>query len=333
MPLRIESLLTDLATPLSLRLVTGKAGLERQIDVPDLNRPGLALSGFLDYFPSERLQIMGKTEVTFWNSLDSKLRGRRLADILGRLKPAGFILCHGAQPPEDLLKAADAAGVAVLATPLPTTKFISELTIHLEERLAPSVTVHGSLVDVFGVGILLLGEAGIGKSECALALIDKGHRLCADDVVEIRRTPEKSLLGSGARAIRYHMEIRGLGIVDIQRLFGARAVRERKLVDLVVQLLPWEAGKRYDRTGLEDRTYTILDIPLVLHELPVQTGRNIAVLVEVAAMNWRLRQMGVNSAERLNESIMRDLRREPAPGAPPSPRRSGDRPRKRHEER
>ncbi len=332
MPLRIESLLTDLATPLSLRLVTGKAGLDRQIDVPDLNRPGLALSGFLDYFPSERLQILGKTEVTFWNSLERKLRARRLEDILGRLKPAGFILCHGAVPPEDLIAAADAAGVAVLATPLPTTKFISELTIHLEEKLAPSVTVHGSLVDVFGVGILLLGESGIGKSECALALIDKGHRLCADDVVEIRRTPEKTLLGTGTRSLRYHMEIRGLGIVDIQRLFGAKAVRERKLVELVIQLMPWEPGKRYDRTGLEDRAYTILDIPLILHELPVQTGRNLAVLVEVAAMNWRLKQMGVNSAERLNEQIMRDLRREPAPGAAAAPRHT-PRPRKRHEER
>jgi len=315
MGLRLETLLNDLAGPLSLRLMAGREGLKREIEVADLNRPGLALSGFLDYFPPDRLQVMGKTEVTFLETLDERTRQARL-DAIFRLKPAGFFVSHDIEPPKDVCEAGERTGVAILATPVPTTKFFSELTLYLEERLAPSVTLHGSLVDVYGVGILLLGESGIGKSECALALIDKGHRICADDVVEIRRTPEKTLIGVGTRQLRYHMEIRGIGIVDIQGLFGARAVRERKMIDMVIQLVPWEPGKRYDRTGLEDRTFTILDVPVVMHELPVRTGRNMAVLVEVAAMNWRLKQMGVNSAERLNEQIMRELKRD----APPAPR-------------
>jgi len=252
-----------------------------------------------------------------------------LQEVL-KLKPVGFIVCHGQTPPQDLCEAADHAGVAVLASPVPTMKCMSDLMLHLEERLAAAVTVHGSLVDTFGVGVLILGDSGIGKSECALALLNMGHRLVADDVVEMRRTPEKTLLGSGVKALRYHMEIRGLGIVDIQRLFGARAVRERKLVDLVVQLVPWEPGKSYDRTGLEEQTYTILDVELPIHVVPVKTGRNLAVLIEVAAMNFRLKQMGVNPAERLDESVLRDVARDaaplPRPAAPPSRRR-------RHEER
>ncbi len=340
MPLRLESLLHELAAPLSLGLVGGASGLAREIEGPDLNRPGLALSGFLDYFPAERLQILGKTEVTFWRTLPAKLRRERLQTIVGELKPAGFIVSHGVEPPPDLVEACEKAGVAVLATPMPTTKFVSELTLFLEERLAPSATIHGSLVDVFGVGILLLGESGVGKSECALALLDKGHRLCADDVVEVRRTPEKQILGTGVRALKYHMEIRGLGIVDVQSLFGARAVRERKLVELVVQLAPWDPAKRYDRTGLEEQTYALLDILLPMHELPVKSGRNMAVLVEVAAMNFRLGAMGIHPAERLNEQILKGLRlagEAAAPAADPAPKpkppsHAAAR-RRRHEER
>ena len=316
MGLRIETILNELAVPLSMRLVGGRAGLSREIEVPDLNRPGLALSGFLDYFPADRLQVMGKTEVTFWNTLKAGVRVERLREIVARRKPAGFVMSHGMEAPRDLLDACEKAGVAVLGTTVPTTKTVSELTLYLEEKLAPSVTIHASLVDVFGVGILLMGDSGIGKSECALALVDKGHRLTADDVVEVRRTPDKSLMGAGVRQLRHHMEIRGLGIVDIHNLFGARAVRGNKLVDMVIMLVPWEPGMTYDRTGLEEKTHTILDVAVPMHVLPVKPGRNLAVLVETAAMNWRLKQMGVNSAERLNEQIMRELKR----GAPPTPR-------------
>lgn len=332
MSLRLETLLHELSGSLSLRLVVGQPGLARAIEVPDLNRPGLAMSGFLDYFPAERLQIVGKTEVTFWNTLDAKTRKARLAALFAKFKPAGFIVSHDMEPPKDLCEAAEAADVTVLATPTPTTRFLSELSLFLEEKLAPSVTIHGSLVDVYGVGILLIGESGIGKSECALALLDKGHRLCADDVVEIRRTPEKTLLGTGVRALRYHMEIRGLGIVDVQSLFGARAIRERKLVELVIQLAPWEPGKRYDRTGLEDHHHTILEVPLPYLEMPVKSGRNIAVLVEVAAMNWRLKQMGINPVEKLNEEILAALRKDPAAPSVQPPSRAAAR-RRRHEER
>lgn len=341
MGLRIETLLQELGGPLSLRLIEGREGLQNQIGVPDLNRPGLALAGFFDYFPAERLQVMGKTEVTFWRSLDAGTRRQRLVEIFSRrFKPVGFILCHGTVPPKDLCVAAAKAKVPVLTTPIPTTKFVTELMTYLEEKFAPSITLHGCLMDVFGVGVLLLGESGVGKSECALALLDKGHRLCADDVVEIRRTPEKTLLGTGAHQLRYHMEIRGLGIVDIKGLFGARAVRDRKLVELVIELAPWKPGKQYDRTGLEQKTHPILDVPLPLIELPIQTGRNLAVLVEMGAMNFRLKQTGVNTAERLNAQILQNLRRERgrSGGAegrtvtPPGAVRQAAR-RKRHEER
>lgn len=310
MGLRVETLLHEVGGTLSLRLIGGEDGLCNEIEEPDLNRPGLALAGFLDYFPSSRLQVVGKTEVTFWNSLAPAVRRERLGSIFKSFKPVGFIFTHDQVPPADLVEMAIENKVPVLATPIPTTKFLSEVMLYLEEKFAPSVTMHGCLVEVFGVGVLLLGESGIGKSECALALLDKGHRLCADDVVEIRRTPEKSLLGSAASQLRYHMEIRGLGIVDIQGLFGARAVRDRKLVELVIALEPWDPAKRYDRTGLEVRNFTILDVDVPMHELPVQTGRNLAVLVEMAAMNWRLKESGINSAERFNEQILQDLRRE-----------------------
>ncbi|MEK7474282.1 MAG: HPr(Ser) kinase/phosphatase [Candidatus Coatesbacteria bacterium] len=329
MPLTLGTLLEDLEEPLSLRLVSGGAGLERVIKTPDLNRPGLAFSGFLDWFPPDRLQVVGKTEVTFWKTLPAKVRQARIQEVL-KLKPVGFIVCHDQEPPRDICAAADAAGISVLASPVPTMKCMSELMLHLEEKLAPSMTVHGSLMDTYGVGVLILGDSGIGKSECALALLNVGHRLVADDVVEIRRTPEKTLLGAGIKALRYHMEIRGLGIVDIQRLFGARAVREHKLVDLVVQLVPWEPGKLYDRTGLEQQTHTILDVALPIHVVPVKTGRNLAVLVEVAAMNFRLKQMGVNPAESLDEAVLREVARDNAP--PPRPAAGPSR-HKRHEER
>lgn len=328
MPLTLETLLDDLADPLSLRLAAGRPGLARTVGTPDLHRPGLALCGVMDYFPPERMQILGKTEVTFWETLAPAVRRDRLKAIFDKEGLTGFVVSHGSEPPADIVEAAEARGVALMATAMPTTKFISELTLYLEEHLAPSVKMHGSLIDVFGVGVLLVGESGIGKSECALALVEKGHRLCADDVVEIRRTPEKSLLGTGARQLRHHMEIRGLGIVDVKGLFGARAVRDRKLVELVVKLTTWEPGKRYDRTGLEDRTQTILDIPLDLHEVPVKTGRNLAVLIEVAAMNWRLKQMGVNSAAALDERVLQELRRDSMP-ATNRPQRSRYR---RHEE-
>ena len=222
MPLTLGTLLHDLEEPLSLRLVSGGPGLDRVIETPDLNRPGLAFAGFLDWFPPDRLQVVGKTEITFWRTLSPAIRQARLQEVL-KLKPIGFIVSHDQKPPKDLCDAADAAGIAVLATPVPTMKCMSELMLHLEEKLAPSLTVHGSLVDAYGVGVLILGDSGIGKSECALALLNAGHRLVADDVVEVRRTPEKSLLGTGIKALRYHMEIRGLGIVDIQRLFGEGA--------------------------------------------------------------------------------------------------------------
>ena len=302
MGLRIETLLEELTGRLSLSLICGEEGMKRELGLPDINRPGLAMTGFFEYFPSERLQVIGKTEITYWNTLKADVRQQRLAQIFAS-KPAGFVVSNAQVPPPELIEMGRKAGIPVMATPMPTANFITALTVYLEDKLAPTVIMHGTLVDVFGAGILILGESGIGKSECALALLDKGHRLCADDVVDVRRTPEKLLIGTGVASLRYHMEIRGLGIIDINALFGARAVRERKIIELVIILVDWEIGRHYDRSGLDDKTYRILDVDLPMHELPVQTGKNLAVLIEVAAMNWRLRQMGVHPAEKLDQRI------------------------------
>lgn len=308
MGLRIETLLEELSSRLSLRLICGEEGLKRELSVPDINRPGLAMTGFFEYFPSERLQVIGKTEITYWNTLSAAVRQQRLAQIF-ESRPAGFVISNEQIPPPELIEMGGKAGIPVMATPMPTANFVTALTVYLEDKMAPTVIMHGTLVDVFGAGILILGESGIGKSEAALALLDKGHRLCADDVVDIRRTPEKLLIGTGVASLRYHMEIRGLGIIDINSLFGARAVRDRKIIELVIILVDWEGGRHYDRSGLDDKTYRILDVDLPMHELPVQTGKNIAVLIEVAAMNWRLRQMGIHPAEKLDQKIKDGLAR------------------------
>lgn len=306
MGISINTLLGELSGRLSLRLVCGEEGLERELSVPDINRPGLALTGFFDYFPAERLQVLGKTELEYWNTLSPKVRRERLAPLFAQ-KPAGFVVSHDMPVPEELVEIACPAGVPVIATPMATAGLVTQLTVYLEDKLAPSIIQHGTLVDVYGAGVLLLGESGIGKSETALALLDKGHRLCADDVVEIKRTSEGNLLGSGVQALRYHMEIRGLGIIDIRSLFGARAVREHKIIELVVFLGQRDPGKSYDRTGLDRRTHSILGVEVDMVELPIQSGKNIAVLVEVAAMSWRLRTMGINPAEALNGRILSDL--------------------------
>lgn len=278
-----------------LDVIAGVSGLERWVTVSDLHRPAFILAGFPLNHPPERIQILGLTELSFLDSLEDEARAERLR-LLCDAKTPCIIVAHGVLPPADLIKHADEAGVPLLQTTQSTTKFISKLTNYLEAELSPRTTLHGVLVEVYGVGVLITGNSGIGKSETALELLKRGHRLVADDAVEIWQTAEQELIGNAPELIECLMEIRGLGILNIMTMFGAGAVRSRKKVTLAVELEHWDSNKSYDRLGLDEERMQILDTAIPKVTVPVRPGRNLAVIVEVAAMNYRLKRMGYHAA-------------------------------------
>jgi HPr kinase/phosphorylase len=266
-----------------------------------VQRPGLALTGYTDYIRYGRVQIIGSSEAGYLAKLKPRRRGAIL-EKLCRCRITCFVVTKGIVAPTELLAAAEARGIPVLATPLESTALIKLLSAFLEERLATRLHLHAVLLDVFGLGVLIQGESGIGKSECALDLIDRGHRLVADDVVEVRRMADV-LVGASPDLTRYHMELRGLGILNIKDLYGVSSIRLSKRVELVVQLERWEAGKEYDRIGLRDESFLILGVEVPLARMPVAPGRNIALLVEVAARNQLLREGGYDAARRFVERV------------------------------
>jgi HPr kinase/phosphorylase len=297
----VGELLEEAAESLRLDLVAGQRGLEHRIHLARVQRPGLALTGYTDYIRYGRVQIVGSSEVGYLQ----KLPPRKRALILGRLcrcRISCFVVTKGLVAPRELLKAAEAAAIPVLVTPLESTAFIKLLSGFLDERLASRLHLHGVLLDVFGLGVLILGESGIGKSECALDLIDRGHRLVADDVVEMKRMGDV-LVGGSPDLTRYHMELRGLGVLNIKDLYGVSSIRLSKRVELVVQLERWETGKEYDRLGLRDESFLILGVEVPLARMPVAPGRNIALLIEVAARNQLLREGGYDAARRFVERV------------------------------
>ncbi len=297
----VAELLDAVAEPLKLDLAAGRAGLENRIHLARVQRPGLALTGYTDYIRYGRVQILGSSEAGYLR----KLRPASRAAILARLcqcRISCFVVTKGLVPPTELLSQAEARGIPVLTTPLESTAFIKLLSGLLEDRLATRLHLHGVLLDVFGLGVLILGDSGIGKSECALDLIDRGHRLVADDVVDIKRMADL-LVGGSPDLTRYHMELRGLGVLNIKDLYGVSSIRLSKRVELVVQLERWEAGKEYDRLGLKDETFLILGVEVPLARMPVAPGRNIALLVEVAARNQLLREGGYDAARRFVERV------------------------------
>jgi HPr kinase/phosphorylase len=307
--LLLEEMYLSQKNKLALELVAGREGLNRKITVPDINRPGLALAGYFDYFAFERIQVLGRTELSYLQGL----KRDQAHDIFRRLMEwdvCCFIITQGLEPPEELLLALESKKIPVFRSLLSTTKLIAELTIYLEDQLAPETSVHGTLVDVFGTGVLILGKSGIGKSECALDLVERGHRLVADDLVDIKRTAERILMGSGPELIRHHMEIRGLGIINIKNLFGIGAIRDAKRVELVTTLETWDENKEYDRLGLDDLTYTILDIELPRIIIPVRPGRNLSIIIEVAAMNQRLKKSGSHTAREFNRTLVNWMQQE-----------------------
>ena len=271
---------------------------ERMVVSADVNRPGLALSGYLDFFDSDRIQVMGKNEHSFLENLPHDLRESHLHELMGTNPPA-VILARGLPILPELLAACEAHGVPLLLSKESTSTLMATLIAYLNVQLAPRITRHGVLVEVYGEGVLLMGDSGIGKSETAMELIKRGHRLIADDAVEIRRVSAKTLVGSSPDNIRHFIELRGIGIVNVRRMYGIGSVKNTEKINMVIQMEPWEQGKNYDRMGLEGETIDILGIDVPSITIPVSPGRNLAIIIESAAMNNRQKKMGYNAAQEL----------------------------------
>lgn len=272
------------------------------IDTADLNRPGLQITGFFDYFDPSRIQVFGMVENTYLAGLSSEVRYNSLKRLFEK-QISAVILTRNSNASAEMLKLAEEFETPVLRTSQPTSSFTSSLNAYLNVELAPRITRHGVLVEVYGQGVLILGESGVGKSETAVELIKRGHRLVADDAVEIKKVSSKSLIGVSPDIIRHFIEIRGIGIVDVKNIFGMGAVKESEKIDMIIHLEAWEKGKQYDRLGLVDEYTNILGLDIPSLTIPVKPGRNLAVIFEVAAMNNRQKRMGYNAAEELNRRI------------------------------
>lgn len=302
---KVADILKDGDYHLGLKLIGGRSGLSREITVPRIQKPGLALAGYLEQIHPDRVQVLGSVELSYLSTLSKKQREEAIRN-LSSLDIACFIITRGLSVPRLLIQEANSRGIAVLKTELLSSVFINRVTKFLEDRLAETVAVHGVLVDVLEVGILIIGKSGIGKSECALDLVLKGHRLVADDMVEIKKTLPSSLIGRGADLIKYHMEIRGLGIINVRDLFGITAVRDEKDIEVVVELMEW-AGEEHDRLGLDEKKYDILGVNLPHLRVPVRPGRNMATIIEVAARNHLLKKTGRHSAKELQNALMKKI--------------------------
>ena len=281
---------------------------KKRIEVPDVNRPALQLSGYFEHFDCERVQIIGYVEYTFLEKMADDKKEEIYSTLLSYQIPC-IIFCRNLPPEELFLKMAEKAGVPVFITEKKTSEFTSELIRWLNVQLAPCISIHGVLVDVYGVGVLIMGESGIGKSEAALELIKRGHRLVSDDVVEIRKVSDETLVGTAPDITSHFIELRGIGIVDVKTLFGVQSVRETQNIDLVITLEDWNKEKEYDRLGLEEEYTEFLGNKVVCHQLPIRPGRNLAIIVETAAINHRQKQMGYNAAQELYKRVQQNLAR------------------------
>lgn len=292
----------DLVDKFNFEIVSGEEGINRPITTSDLSRPGIEMAGFFTYYPKERVQLLGKTELSFFHQLPPQEKKHRMDELCTDITPA-IIVTREMETPQELIEASEREGVPVLRSPMKTTRLSSHLTNFLEGKLAPTTAVHGVLVDIYGVGVLIIGKSGVGKSETALELVKRGHRLVADDCVEIRQEDTDTLIGSAPELIEHLLEIRGLGIINVMTLFGAGAVRSFKRITLVINLEIWDKNKQYDRLGLEEDKMRIIDTDITKLTVPVRPGRNLSVIIEVAAMNHRLKRMGVNAAEQFTNKL------------------------------
>lgn len=281
--------------------ITGK-----KITIPDINRPALQLVGFFEHFDAERVQVIGYVEYSYIQQMKIEEKVKAYDELMSKQFPC-IIFCRGMEPDEQIIEAANKYGVPVLVTEKATSAFTAELVRWLNVELAPCISIHGVLVDVYGEGVLIMGESGIGKSEAALELIKRGHRLVTDDVVEIRRVSDETLIGTAPDITRHFIELRGIGIIDVKTLFGVESVKETQGIDMVIKLEEWNKDNEYDRLGLEENYTEFLGNKVVCHSIPIRPGRNLAIIVESAAVNHRQKKMGYNAAQELYNRVQRNL--------------------------
>jgi len=301
--LLVEDLYKRHGELLGLELVTGQDGIKHRIRVPEAQRPGLSLSGYLKSHAGKRILIFGKVEIEYLKHLSPAVRVERLDAILSMPTPA-VIVARRYRPPKELIHACEKHNVSLFRSSMQTMKLISKLTLLMAEDFAESISCHGTLVEVFGVGVLIQGDSSVGKSEAALGLIERGHRLISDDIVKVKKREGGYLEGFGAELTRHHMEIRGIGIINVANLYGAVCVRDHKSIDIVVKLEAWDEQNFYDRVGLDEKFCNILGVKLPFHVLPVKPGRDVVLLLETIALNHRLKEMGYNSAKEFNTKLL-----------------------------
>jgi len=298
----VKELLEAKIESLHLELLTPETPLDHVLEDEDISSPGLALAGYTRRVPEGRMQVFGETEITYLATLSPAEQESRLRGLFAFRVPAVFVT-KGQEVPVTLLDAASEAGIPVLRSGLTTKDFYRRIKPYLLRALAPSTTLHGSLADVYGVGLLFVGQSGVGKSECVLDLVERGHRLVADDVVRVRRMGNDVLIGQGLEIQRHHMEIRGIGIIDIGGLFGIRAIRQQKRIEVVVHLEHWDDTRHYNRTGLESDSKEILGVEIPRVTVPLNPGKNITVISEVVAMNHLMRYAGIDAAQAFNDRL------------------------------
>ena len=303
----VEHFYTQHAARLQLKLVAGQEGMGRLIREGAVNRLGMALTGFIKYFAFRRVQLIGKSEISYFQSLDSETRQARIRGILDKKIPC-IVFSRDNRPPAIILKEAQKAKVPVFISPIPTPRLVNLITLCLEEDFAPSTSEHGSMVDIMGVGVLIRGESGVGKSECALGLVERGYSLVADDITRLRLLEGRELMATSAEVTRTFMEVRGIGIINVAAIFGGRAIRTEKRLDLVVTLEEWDKVEEIERTGLDQQFYEILGLKIPHVKLPIRPGRDLAGLVQVAALDQKMKTMGQFSALEFNEKLMSRLK-------------------------
>ncbi len=299
--------LSEIVEKMNLKNLTPEVDWEeKEVNVPDVNRPALQLAGFYDRFDSNRVQIIGNVEYRYVQTLSEEKREETFDKLLAHPLPC-IVFSRGIVPEERFLQKAVKNDVPIFNTTKQTSDFMAEIIRWMNVRLAPCISIHGVLVDVYGVGVLIMGESGIGKSEAALELIKRGHRLVTDDVVEIRKVSEETLVGSAPNITKHFIELRGIGIVDVRSMFGVQSVRETQNIDLVITLEDWSRDKEYDRLGLEEQYTEFLGNKVVCYRIPIRPGRNLAIIVESAAVNHRQKQMGYNAAQELYKRVQENL--------------------------
>ena len=303
----VEHFYTQHASRLQLKLVAGQEGMGRLIREGAVNRLGMALTGFIKYFAFRRVQLIGKSEISYFQSLDSETRQARIRAILDRKIPC-IVFSRDNRPPAIILKEAQKAKIPIFISPIPTPRLVNLITLCLEEDFAPTTSEHGSMVDIMGVGVLIRGESGVGKSECALGLVERGYSLVADDITRLRLLEGRELMATSAEVTRTFMEVRGIGIINVAAIFGGRAIRTEKRLDLVVTLEEWDKVEEIERTGLDQQFYEILGLKIPHVKLPIRPGRDLAGLVQVAALDQKMKTMGQFSALEFNEKLMSRLK-------------------------